>query len=240
MVQRFGVPYFGKVGETERHRDLAVGVYDNEVRRVVELVNSTASAKQFKRGQLLVRGVDGQVSALAVEDLASSTYTLLVPGEVVAVEAEAVGTGNGTLTSFTLKHAPVVAGTLALKVNNVETTTGFTLDAHRGVITFDAAVPNTHAVVADYSYTSAADEEDVAIPFLAGCIPLVAEVDVTVPKKVGGTNGTATLNVLVKAEVAKDMLFVGSTAWGDLDAAVASKLENWLALAGLIPADVVR
>lgn len=240
MVQKFGVPYFGKLGETERHRDLTVGVYDNEVRRVVNLVNTTASVKEFKRGQVLVRGMNGEVSQLAVEDLVPSTHTLLAPVAAVAVEAEAVGTGNGTLTSFTLKHAPVVAESLALKVNNVETTTGFTLDAHRGVITFSAAVPDTHAVVADYSYAPAADEEDVVIPFLTGCIPLIAEVDVTVPKKVGGTNGTATLNVLVKAEVAKDMLFVGATAWKDLDAAVATKLENWLTLAGLIPADVVR
>jgi hypothetical protein len=36
------------------------------------------------------------------------------------------------------------------------------------------------------------------------------------------------------------MLYVGSTAWADLDAAVAAKLENWLTYSGLVPADVVR
>lgn len=241
MVQRFGTPFFGKLGETERHRDLTIGVYGNEIRRVVNLVNSSTSAVvTHKRGQILVKNASGVVSALAVEDLVPVEHTLLVPGDVNAVENEAIGTGNGTLTVFTLKHAPVVAGSLALKVNDVDTTTGFTLDEHRGVITFGTAVTNSHAVVGNYSYMNAAEEEEVVIPFLTGCVPLVAEVDVTVPKKVGDTNGSATLNVLVKAELAKDMLYVGSTAWADLDAAVAAKLENWLTLAGLIPADVVR
>ncbi len=241
MVQRFGVPYFGKVGETERHRDLSVGVYDHEIRRVVDLVNaSTSAVAEYKRGQILLRNASGVVSALAAEDLTPVTHTLLAPGDVVEVEDEAVGTGNGTLTTFTLDHAPVVADTLVLTVNSVEVTTGFTLDAHRGVVEFDAAVTNEHAVVASYSYTEPAEEESIILSSLTDCLPLVAEVDATVPKKVGETNGTATVNVLVKAEVAKDMLYVGATAWADLDAAVAAKLENWMTLAGLVPADVVR
>jgi|GEM_PF-2210126 len=241
MVQRFGVPYFGKVGETERHRDLSVGVYDHEIRRVVDLVNSSTSAVvEYKRGQILLRNASGVVSALAAEDLTPVAHTLLAPGDAVEVTDEAVGTGNGTLTTFTLDHAPVVADTLVLKVNSVGVTTGFALDAHRGVLEFDAPVTNEHAVVASYSYAEPAEEESITLSSLADCLPLVAEVDATVPKKVGETNGTATVNVLVKAEVAKDMLYVGATAWADLDAAVAAKLENWMTLAGLVPADVVR
>jgi len=241
MTQVFATPSFGSVGETAKHRDLTIGVYGNEIRRVVSLANSSTSAVvSYVRGQILVKNASGVVSALAVEDLVPVEHTLLVPGDVTEVTSEAVGTGNGTLTAFTLAHAPVVAGTLTLNVNDVDTTEGFTLDAHRGVITFDAAVTDTHTVVASYSYADAAEEEEVTLPFLTGCVPLVAEVDVTVPKKVGDVNGSATLNVLVKAELAKDMLYVGSTAWADLDAAVAAKLENWLTYSGLVPADVVR
>lgn len=240
MTQTFGTPFFGLVGEVTPNRGLTIGVYDNEIRRVVTMVNSGGTDTAIAKGQILVRGVDGTVSALAVGDLVPVEHTLLTPVDPVGVEAEAVGTADGTETVFSLAHAPVVADTLALKVNDAAVTTGFTLDAHRGTITFTVAPENTHTIVADYDYALPADEEAVVMPCLTGSIPLVAEADVTVPKKVGDTNGSAQINVLVKAEVAKDQLFVGAVEWADLDAAVAAKLENWLVMAGIIPADVVR
>lgn len=240
MVQRFGTPYFGKLGDLEPHHDLTVGVFDNEIRRVVDLVNTTGADITYVRGQIMVRNADGTISALAASDFTPETYTLLTPEDPIEVANEAVGTGNGTLVAFTLGHAPVIAASLELFVNSVAVTTGFTLDAHRGTIIFDAPVTNEHAVVASYSYTVPPAEEEVVLPYLTGCLPLVAEANVVVPKKVGAVNGTATLNVLVKAELAKDMLYVGTDTWDDLDTAVAAKLENWLAFAGLVPADVVR
>ncbi len=220
MVQRFGTPYFGKIGETVPHRDLTVGVYENEIRRIVDLVNTSTSATvDFTRGQILTRGVDGAIS----------------PVKVVEVEDEAVGSGDGTKTVFALDHKLVLPESLEVTVNAVAVTTGFTLDAINGTLTFTAAVTSTHAVVATYDYVDAPGIWDKAIP-------LVAEVDVTVPKKVGDANGAATLNVLVKAELASDMVHIGveDETFKDIEAPVKGCIENWLTMAGLIPADVVR
>lgn len=220
MVQRFGAPYFGKLGDATPGKDLTVGVFDNEIRRIVAFVNtSTSAVVSYKRGQIFARGVDGVTSPL----------------RVVEVEDEAVGSGDGTETVFELDHKLVLPTTLALEVNSVAVTTGFTLDAIKGTLTFTAAVTNSHAIVATYDYLDAPGIWDMAIP-------LIGEVDVTVPKKVGDVNGTETLNVLVKAEVAKDMIHVGvdDEDFTDIEAPVRGCVENWLTLAGLVPADVVR
>ena len=238
MVQRFGTPYFGKLGETERHRDLTVGVYDNEVRRVVELVNTTGTDIQYRRGQILFKGPTGVIVPADTNTFDDITYTVLERGDHKTVENEAVGSGNGTTTVFWLQNPYVAEASFAMTVNSVATTSGFTLDRERGRIVFASAPTNGHAIVATYNYYEPA--EDLVFRPLVNVVPLVAEVDVTVPKKVGETNGAATLNVLVKAEVAKDMLRVGDYAWKDLPSEYASALENWMTLAGLIPADVVR
>ena len=220
MVQRFGTPYFGKLGALEPGRDLTVGVFDNEIRRIVALVNtSTSAVKSYKRGQIFARGVDGVVSPL----------------RVVTSTNEAVGSGDGSKTVFDLDYKLVLPTTIAVKVNNVAVTTGFTLDPLAGTLTFAVAVTNAHAVVATYDYLEAPGIWDMAVP-------IIGEADVTVPVKVGGTNGAATLNVLVKAEVAKDQIHVGvdDETIADLDSPILGVVENWLTMAGLVPADVVR
>ncbi len=220
MVQRFGTPYFGKLGDAVPNKDLTVGVFDNEIRRIVAFTNtSTSAVASYKRGQIFARGVDGVVSPL----------------KVVGVENEAVGSGDGTKTVFALTKKLILPASLEVTVNAVAVTTGFTLDAINGTLTFATAVTNTHAVVATYDYVQAPGIWDKAIP-------LIGEVDVTVPVKVGSANGTATLNVLVKAEVAKDQIHIGVTNkdFRDIEAPVRGCIENWLTLAGLVPADVVR
>jgi hypothetical protein len=177
---------------------------------------------------------------MATTDFTPTEETVLIAGDVTEVENEAVGTGNGTLTSFTLDHAPVVDGSLALKVNDVATTTGFSIDLHRGIINFEAAVTDQHAIVATYEYQDAPTEKEIVVPPLYGYVPLVLENAVTVPKKVEATNGSVTANFVLKGEVAKDLLLVGTEEWDDLEAAEQTALYNILVTAGLIPTYVMR
>ncbi len=74
------------------------------------------------------------------------------------IDAEYVGTGNGTNPTFTLDHTPL-SGTLKLYVNSVlqVETTGYTLST--ATITFiGAAIPaNGEVVTAAYDYASSGD-----------------------------------------------------------------------------------
>ena len=73
---------------------------------------------------------------------------------ITAVANEAVGTGNGTATSFTLAHNPVIPGSQTVKVAAVTKTYGtdYSMNFETGVITFTAAPANAAAVTASYSY----------------------------------------------------------------------------------------
>lgn len=235
-----GTPTYALAGTSVAPTDLIVGVYEHAIRVVHTLSNATSADIKYAKGRLFKLAPDGSITAMATTDFTPTEETVLIAGDVTEVKNEAVGTGNGTLTSFTLDHAPVVGGSLALKVNDVATTTGFSIDLHRGIINFEAAVTDQHAIVATYKYQDAPTKKKIVVPPLYGYVPLVLENAVTVPKKVESTNGSVTANFVLKGEVAKDLLLVGTEKWDDLEAAEQTALYNILVTAGLIPAYVMR
>lgn len=74
------------------------------------------------------------------------------------VTGEAVGTGNGTQTVFTLANAPVAPTTLVVKVAAVTKTEGtdYTVNYKTGSITFTSAPANSAAITADYWFNNPA------------------------------------------------------------------------------------
>lgn len=77
--------------------------------------------------------------------------------EQVIATGISIGTGNGTATEFNLPNDLIIAGTLKVYIDGIETT-DFTVDLTNGVITFTTAPGDTVAITADYtsSYDSTA------------------------------------------------------------------------------------
>ena len=73
---------------------------------------------------------------------------------LATVSAEAVGTGDGTATVFTLANSPVVPGSETVSVAGAAQTygTNYTMNFDTGAITFTAAPANLAAVTADYTH----------------------------------------------------------------------------------------
>lgn len=90
---------------------------------------------------------------------------VIANGTLTAVTAEAVGTGNGVLTAFTLAQKPVIPGSQTVKLAGTAKTYGtdYTINFDTGVVTFTTAPANTVAVTADYTwYTVTAIKVTVA------------------------------------------------------------------------------
>lgn len=66
------------------------------------------------------------------------------------VKGEAVGTGNGAATAFSLDWYPIRSGSLTVYVNSV-VVTNYTIDEATGAIVFAAAPANAATIVADYA-----------------------------------------------------------------------------------------
>ena len=67
------------------------------------------------------------------------------------VIGESVGTGDGSTTQFELARFPVIASTLSVYLNDVETA-AYTLDADTGTITFDTAPAAGVSITATYTW----------------------------------------------------------------------------------------
>jgi len=101
--------------------------------------------------------------------------TLAIEAQVkstTAITDEAVGTGDGVETVFTLDHWP--ANTPTITVNAVAET-GFTLGDDRRTITFDTAPADGHAILASYTAVDDPQEDE----------PEIQELDLDNPA--GGT-----------------------------------------------------
>jgi hypothetical protein len=79
---------------------------------------------------------------------------VLLNEQPTPVSAEAVGTGNGVLTNFTLVGSPVVYGSEIIYVAGIQVT-NYTINYSTGTITF-TGTPPTGDITADYSYCSGA------------------------------------------------------------------------------------
>ncbi|MBI4282194.1 MAG: DUF2460 domain-containing protein [Chloroflexi bacterium] len=92
--------------------------------------------------------------------LAEARGTLEVKGDVIAnstltaVTAQAVGTGDGADTTFTLTSSPVIPGSQTIYVAAAAKTYGtdYSMDFDTGAITFTAAPANGAAITADYTW----------------------------------------------------------------------------------------
>ncbi len=218
MGRMGSAPNFAYVGESTRPKCLILGVYENSIRRVIELpANTTSSPITYKRGQVFFRDREGGLSPLIL----------------TSVTAEAVGAGTGAATEFTLDHFPIVASSLEVKVAGTATL-DYTLNDLTGEIVFNTAPADNAAVTASYDYFSH------SIANFPNLIPLIIEWDVEVPKKVGTTNGTGTASVVIKGEVASDQLLVGDIPWEELSDEAKVQLENVLTVSGLVPGAIVR
>lgn len=80
----------------------------------------------------------------------------------VVVPAEYVGSGDGTTKTFTLDHAPVVAGTERVYVDGVVKAPGtdYTINNTTGEITFVVAPVLNAPITAAYTYESGAGTQD--------------------------------------------------------------------------------
>lgn len=219
MGRMGSAPNFALIGESTRPNCLIVGVYENSIRRVIELPanESTSAVVSYQRGQVLFRDRMGAISPL----------------KLTTVTNEAVGTGNGVLVDFTLDHSPIVASSLVVKVDGT-LTLAYTLDDVTGTISFTEAPEDTLAITASYDYFSHSTAD---FPHV---VPLIIEWDAEVPKKVGTTNGTGTASVVLKGEIASDQMLVGDIPWDELAADARIQLENMLTVAGLVPGTVIR
>lgn len=221
MGRQGKAPNFAYVGESTRPECLIVGVYENSIRRIMELPanTSTSAVVEYKRGQVFVRNAVGAITPLTV----------------VEVTAEAVGTGDGEVKVFNLDHFPMIASSLVVKAAGTAVlATAYTLDPLTGVVTFAEAPANLAAITADYDYLSHTPTDFLKV------VPVIIEWDVTVPKKVASTNGTGTASVVLKGEIASDQLLIGTVKWEDLDADAKIQVENMLTISGLVPGVVVR
>ena len=85
-----------------------------------------------------------------------------------------------------------------------------------------------------FSALKAADLDTVVGAYPASPVAVLAET-VEVP-----ATGDAQAQGILRGEVAADLLLVGTTAWKDLTAANAVKVENLLAACGIVPGAVLR
>jgi len=78
------------------------------------------------------------------------------PVTAVTITAEAVGTGDGTTTDFTLANAPVEVDSEVVYVDGVAQTrdTDYSINYETGVISFVTAPPSGAAITADYDYAA--------------------------------------------------------------------------------------
>ena len=83
---------------------------------------------------------------------ASDTFLVKIPAEY-EIETEAIGTGNGVRTTFTLDEFPVDTSanfTMYVDGSSVSATLSNNFDTEFSYVTFDSAPTNTKAVTGDY------------------------------------------------------------------------------------------
>ena len=87
------------------------------------------------QGTLEVRGVKG-------------TATL------TATTSQAIGTGDGSTTTFSMANTPVIPGSQTVKVAGTTQTpgTGYSVNFDTGLVTFVSAPASSSAITADYTY----------------------------------------------------------------------------------------
>jgi flagellin-like protein len=87
------------------------------------------------QGTLEIRGVKG-------------TATL------TATTSQAIGTGDGSTTTFSMANTPIIPGSQTIKVAGTTQTQGtaYSVNFDTGLITFTSAPANAAAITADYTY----------------------------------------------------------------------------------------
>ncbi|HEX3810026.1 MAG TPA: DUF2460 domain-containing protein [Rhizomicrobium sp.] len=118
------------------------------------------------------------------------------PGQAVSPTDQRIATGDGTTTTFPLTKtyssgagswtrviAKPVHGTARIALNETEQTTGFSVNANTGIVTFDTAPDNGVAVNAGYEFDMPVrfDTDQLAINlsnFQAGEIPSIPIVEI--------------------------------------------------------------
>ena len=111
------------------------------------LFSSDRAEKTFREGLSEARGsleIRGGIKIEATKTTKSLT----------TVTAEAVGTGNGANTSFTLANSPVLSKDETIYVAGAAKTrdTDYTVNFETGAVSFTSAPANSAAVTADYKY----------------------------------------------------------------------------------------
>jgi hypothetical protein len=81
----------------------------------------------------------------------TSLSQVIINAQPTSVTAEAVGTGAGVVTAFTLAYNPVVYGSEIIYVSGTQST-AYTINYTTGVVTFTSAP--TGAITADYTHCS--------------------------------------------------------------------------------------
>lgn len=226
-------PNYSLLGTAPDITGLLIGCRDAAVRKVGTVANDGGTAVTYRRGEVLYLADDGYYRPL--------TAAMLTPAvTVTAVTGEAVGSGTGSLTAFSLVHTPVVPSSLSLTVAGEAVTTGWTLDANTGRIVFTAAPASGAAIVAGYSYFDGYAEAAADKALVVDRVLAVLEEAAAVAAKSGDTPGTTPIQLILKGEVAQDLLYLESTAYGSLSAANARKLSSALTASGIVPGAVVR
>ena len=156
---------------------------------------------------VFVNTADMEVIPAVLPGGSAVTYpigTALLDGTTVGTKAkytnspvvadEAVGTGNGTTTTFDLDYANVIASTVKGYVAGVQWDTSISVGTGAaGVdqIVFRIAPTNAAAIVADYTRYSSAKGVTGACVLMEAAATTVAGGNVTVNALVGGTVNSA-------------------------------------------------
>ena len=114
--------------------------------------------KGFRRIEEVVAVIKANMLELTAENLRRAIAGAYYSSGTTLVENEAAGTGDGVTIKFNLAHSPGVENSETVTVAAVEKTRGtdYAMDYANGQIQFFVAPANTAAIVATYTYVSAA------------------------------------------------------------------------------------
>ncbi|HEX4535227.1 MAG TPA: DUF2460 domain-containing protein [Rhizomicrobium sp.] len=136
----------------------------------------------------------GRLYGFRLKDFAD--FKSCAPGQAVSPTDQRIATGDGTTTIFPLSKiyssgagswtraiAKPVHGTARIALNETEQTTGFSVNANTGIVTFDTAPDNGVAINAGYEFDVPVrfDTDQLAINlsnFQAGEIPSIPIVEI--------------------------------------------------------------
>lgn len=208
-------PNFAEYGTQSMPSPLVLSAPEATVEKVVEVYNGSGSDVTLNRGTVLTRLANGKYQAVA---------TTAVTAEVLAA-----GSGDPVAIGKTLAHLPIPETVVVTATVSAAAKTG-SADVN-GKITGDitgSVDPETGRVQLDSFTPDNATNVTVAYTGITKPALVLAEEIAVVDTE------TETGRVIEAGRLAEDELYIGSTAWGSLAAAVALHVSRALREVGIL------